>query len=142
MSRLLLVKLLEDGARPLSAPQKPGDVGYDMFLLGDHSLEPGESRDLPTGVAIALDNAVYGRITGRSSSIRRGILVSEGIIDSGYRGPLFAYVTNLSGEIMTLKDGERIAQLVLAWAVRMPSMVVDTLPGSARGADGLGSTGV
>lgn len=121
-----------------------GDVGYDLYLLGDHQLLPGERRDLPTGIAIAMENRIYGRITGRSSSTRRGLYVAEGIIDSGYRGELFAYAVNQSNEYLELHHHDRIAQLVFAWAVR--PVVIDAmekeLPPSDRGARGLGSTGV
>lgn len=141
MTQSLQVKLLHPDAKALQAPVHPGDVGYDLFLLGDHVLQPGERRDLPTGVAIAMDGAIYARITGRSSSVRRGLIVSEGILDSGYRGPLFVFVENATDQPVRLVHGERIAQLILAWAVRRTLVVVDDLPESARGAAGLGSTG-
>jgi len=118
-----------------------GDVGYDLYLLGDHTLAPGERKDLPTGIAMGMENRYYGRITGRSSSTRKGLHVAEGIIDSGYRGELFAYAVNQTDHPITLRHHDRIAQVVFSWAVRPQVIEVNELPDSARGARGLGSSG-
>lgn len=117
------------------------DVGFDLYLVGDHHLEPGERQDLPTGVHIAMPVEIYGRITGRSSSIRRGIQVFEGIIDPGYRGELLAYAMNITKETIHLNDGDRIAQLVFAPAIRPRLKQVSFMPPSDRGHKGLGSSG-
>lgn len=116
-------------------------MGFDLYLVGNHALEPGERKDLPTGVYIAMPDEIYGRITGRSSSVRRGLLVYEGIIDPGYRGELLAYAMNMTQERIVLKERDRIAQLVFAPALRPNLQQVRLLPDSARGTKGLGSSG-
>lgn len=139
-AHLVQVKLLDPRGR-VPSTSLHGDVGYDLSIIGDHTLRPGEAIDIPTGVAIAMDNRIYGRITGRSSSARKGLLVSEGILDSGYRGELFIHVRNVNGHTITLEEGMRLGQLIFAWAVRPGMMPVDELPPSDRGAKGFGSTG-
>lgn len=136
----VLVKVLDQRAR-VPALALHGDVGFDLTVVGDHELRVGEAADLPTGVAIAMDNRIYGRITGRSSSARKGLLVSEGILDSGYRGELFVHVRNVNGHTTVIPNGTRLAQLIFAWAVRPAMMPVDELPQSDRGEKGFGSTG-
>lgn len=117
------------------------DVGYDLYCDEDVILEPGARLDIHQGVAIAMPDSMYGRITGRSSSVRKGLLVHEGIIDPGYRGPLLAYVTNLTDDDIFIARGDRIAQLIFAPAIRPGLESTYSLPQSERGTGGLGSTG-
>lgn len=117
------------------------DVGYDLYLAEDVTIESGERRDVNCGVAIAMPDWLYGRITGRSSSVRKGLLVHEGIIDPGYRGPLLAYVTNLNEDTISLDKGDRVAQLIFAPAIRPALVSTYKLPKSGRGTKGLGSSG-
>lgn len=88
-----------------------------------------------------MPSGIFGRITGRSSSIRRGLLVHEGIIDPGFRGELFAAVTNLNDEPVRLTHHERIAQLVFAPAIRPLLSETLELPPADRGEKGFGSSG-
>ena len=117
------------------------DVGYDLFCAEDITLQPGDRYDVSMGIAIAMPPIMYGRITGRSSSVRKGLLVHEGIIDPGYRGPLFAYTTNIGNIAIHIHQGDRIAQLIFAAALRPGIQESATLPLSSRGIAGLGSTG-
>jgi len=119
----------------------PGDAGMDLAVVGEHILSPGASMDLPTGLRIELPEGVWARITGRSSTLRqRGLFVNEGVIDQGYRGELFIYVTNRNARPATIESGTRLAQLILAPVVRYP-VVEGAVGESVRGAKGFGSTG-
>jgi len=128
----------------------PGDAGFDLYAAAAVEIEPGEFRDVPCGVRCALPPTVWGRITGRSSTLRRrGLMVAEGVIDSGYRGPLFAGVWNLGTDSARVEAGERIAQLLMHVNVaRLHEPVwfapdeFDALPGDGRGDHGFGSTGL
>jgi dUTP pyrophosphatase len=127
-----------------------GDAGYDLFVSERTAIPVGEFRDVPTGVRVAVPDGVWVRITGRSSTLRnRGLLVAEGIIDTGWRGPLFTGVQNIGRQTVILEVGERVAQLIphpnLA-AVLAPVSVsgadFDDIPNSdGRGTSGFGSTG-
>ena len=135
---------VEEGAR-LPAPGYPGDAGFDLYVAEKATFLPGEFRDVPCGVAVELPPGVWGMITGRSSTVRtRGLLVTQGIIDTGYRGPLFAGTHNLSAyEEVTVEEGERIAQLILFpnLADVFSPMKVTELNASPRGTNGFGSSG-
>lgn len=139
---MVTVKWADDGI----GGQQPrvgyhGDAGVDLHCVGEHLLSPGQSVDVPIGIKIELPEGYWGRITARSSSLRRGLWVSEGVIDQGYRGPLYAYVTNRNGHDIKIEDGERVAQLILAPVVPVEFEKVEALAESHRGSNGFGSTG-
>ena len=120
----------------------PGDAGMDLAVVGHHVLNPGESRDLPTGIAVELPPGHWARITGRSSTLRkRGLFVNEGVIDEGYRGELLVYVTNRQSTTVEIAPGDRLAQLIVAPVVQAPGWSVAELSESLRGTSGFGSTG-
>ena len=75
---------------------------------------------------------------------KKGITVlnSPGTIDADYRGEIGVILVNLSNEDFYIKDGERIAQLVIAKHARLNWEVVDVLEETKRGENGFGSTGV
>lgn len=139
--------LLEGGTLPTRVNE--GDAGFDLYISETTEIPPGEFVDVPCGVRVALPPGVFARITGRSSTLRkRGLLVAEGIIDNGYRGPIYAGVRNLNGETVVVREGDRIAQLLLHdnIAARHAAVSVDRqmwnrIPGDSRGESGFGSTG-
>jgi dUTP pyrophosphatase len=118
------------------------DAGLDLPTCGNHPLTPGASKDVSTGVRVAIPEGYYGRITGRSSTHRRlGLTVHEGIIDSGFRGELFAYVTNDNNFPVTIMDGQHVAQLIICPLPGFRMQEVSNLPDSDRGVRGFGSSG-
>jgi dUTP pyrophosphatase len=135
---------LEKGAK---APYKKysGDAGWDLFVSEDCEIPAGETVDIHTGVRIQMPRALFARITGRSSSLRKHkLLVNEGIIDNGYTGELFICVHNLGHETFHVKRGMRLAQVLFHQIedVRW-SQVKDVGPAKdGRGDNGFGSTGV
>lgn len=135
--------VLEEGAKK---PYKKyvGDAGWDLFTSEECTIQPGETKDVHTGVRIQMPPYLFARITGRSSSLRkRNLLVNEGIIDRGYTGEMFICVHNLGTEPVTIKKGDRVAQVLfhLIEDVRW-SEVEEIKPlAGERGANGFGSTG-
>lgn len=136
----LLVRL-DPGAR---IPTKGyfGDAGFDLYCSESVDIEPGSWKDVDLGVSIQLPPKHWGLLTGRSSTLRRrGLLVNQGIIDNGYRGKLFANVVNMTDETVSVKEGERLAQLILLPVWDGVMEVAEELAPSARGDNGFGSTG-
>lgn len=132
---------------PDSQPRRAydDDAGFDLASRGDWVIYPGEFLDIPCGVSVQLPEGVWAMITGRSSTLRKhNLLVSTGVIDTGYRGPLFAGVKNLGERPFQVESGMRLAQLILFDNVtaRTDVRLADTLDQSPRGASGFGSTGV
>lgn len=138
----LLVKRLHPDAQ-LPAYAFPGDAGADLAIVEGGILAPGEARDFPVGIAVEAPLGYWFLIHGRSSTLRkRGLFVNPGIIDNGYRGPLFVYVRNDSPESVEIVVGDRLAQMLLLPYCQPVVEEVGELAGSARGAAGFGSTGL
>jgi dUTP pyrophosphatase len=137
-----------EGASDLPLPERATEnsAGYDLRARLEAPLElrPGARALVPTGVAIALPQGFEAQVRPRSGlALRSGLtlLNSPGTIDSDYRGEIAAVVVNLGTEPVTLRRGDRIAQLVIQ---RVPATVLeeaDALPETARGSGGFGHTG-
>jgi dUTP pyrophosphatase len=124
----------------------PGDAGLDLVVAKDTTIGFDQFVDVDLGISVEMPPGTWGMLTGRSSTMRkRGLLVTQGIIDNGYRGPLYAGVRNLSEGRVELKRGERIAQLILLPLPAdspPPLERVPALSESHRGTNGFGSTGI
>ena len=121
------------------------DAGFDLVTAVDTEIPAHSFVDVPTTITgVQCPPGTWLLITGRSSTVRkRGLLVPNGVIDTGWRGPLFAGVYNLTGEPVVVRAGERVAQAILQNGVteHHPIRVVDTLDPHPRGLNGFGSTG-
>ena len=75
---------------------------------------------------------------------KRGITVlnSPGTVDADYRGEIGVILVNLSNQVFLIKDGERIAQLIIAKHEQITWKEVSVLSKTERGEGGFGSTGV
>ena len=120
------------------------DAGWDLFVDVDCAIAPGAFFDVPCGARAAVPPWAWGLLTGRSSALRRhGLLVHTGVIDAGYRGPLYAGCFNLTDQVVELKAGDRVAQLIIVpnGTASTEVVKVDALPEGARGDNGFGSSG-
>lgn len=131
---------------PLPTYAHPGDAGADLVTTSDLTLGPGERAMVGTGIAVALPAGYAAFVHPRSGLGHRlgvSIVNTPGTIDAGYRGEIRVLLVNHDlRESAVFRRGDRIAQLVVQRVERARFHQVDTLPGSARGADGYGSTGV
>ncbi|WP_417233584.1 dUTP diphosphatase [Arthrobacter sp.] len=138
------LKMLDPGLEPPSYAH-PGDAGADLRARQDVTLEPGERRLVPTGVAIALPDGYVGLVHPRSGlATKHGLTVvnAPGTVDAGYRGELSVTLLNTDARTpIVLRRGDRIAQLVIQRVEHAAFIPVDELPDSVRGAGGFGSTG-
>ncbi len=130
---------------PAPAYARPGDAGADLVTAVDVALAPGQRVTVPTGVAVALPDGWAGFVHPRSGlAARHGLTVvnAPGTVDSGYRGEIKVTLLNTdAAEPLTLRRGDRIAQLVVQRVARARFEEVGALPESERGADGFGSSG-
>jgi dUTP pyrophosphatase len=134
---------------PVSLPQymTEGSSGMDLFasLEGEVTLEPGERRLIPTGISVAIPEGFEGQIRPRSGlAIQRGIGIvnGPGTIDSDYRGEIGVLLINFGKEPFTIRNGERIAQMVISHVFRSILVEVDDLPPTQREGGGFGHTGI
>jgi dUTP pyrophosphatase len=139
-------RLKNDSTIPLPSYMTPHAAGMDLYaeLNKDLVLEPGKRTLVPTGIAIALPEGFEAQIRPRSGlALKHGIALvnAPGTIDSDYRGEIGVIVINHGSEPFTIRNGERIAQMVFAPFVRAVMDEVDELDGTERGEGGFGHTG-
>ena len=124
-----------------------GAACMDLCACMDESitLNAGERRLVPTGIAIALPSAEYVALVFARSGlgIKKGVCLSNGVgvIDSDDRGEIGVGLVNLGDAPYTVQPGDRIAQLMVVPVVQPTLTVVETLDETERGAGGFGSTG-
>ncbi len=124
-----------------------GSAGMDLCAAIDGALQiaPGETLRVPTGIAIALPDALHvALICARSGlSIRHGISLANGVgvIDSDYRGEIQVGLFNQSKSAYTIEPGERIAQMLILPICKPSLEICNELDDTARGSGGFGSTG-
>jgi dUTP pyrophosphatase len=140
----VLIRRLDPGL-PVPERAHPGDAGVDLYAAADVELEPGERAQVPTGIAIALPDGYAAFVLPRSGlATRHGVTLvnAPGTIDAGYRGEVRVTLLNTDKNLgVRFRRGDRIAQLVIQRVERVVFCDVATLPGSARGDGGFGSTG-
>jgi dUTP pyrophosphatase len=132
---MLRVKLMEPGARAPEVAHPGEDLGYDLFALEATRLGPRSTARVRTGISVEARHPETGAPLGllvrdRSSMAARGIATTGGVIDAGYRG-----------EILVLRAGEKIAQMVPIPVLTGAVMQVESLEDSARAGKGFGSSG-
>lgn len=140
-----------DPAIPLPAYQTAGAAGADLcanLAAPDRArgvtLAPQARALIPTGLALAIPPGWEAQIRPRSGlALRHGLTIpnSPGTIDSDYRGPLGVILLNLGDAPVTIRHGDRIAQMVVAPAPQVRFDLVEALEETARGQGGFGSTG-
>ena len=107
-------------------------------------LRPGSRFPVPTGLAFALPPGFEGQVRPRSGlAFKSGVtcLNTPGTVDADYRGEVKVILINLGEEDVTIRRGDRIAQLIVAPVVQAQWMEVESLDETARGSGGFGSTG-
>ena len=107
-------------------------------------LGPLERALVPTGLYIALQPGFEAQVRPRSGlAAKQGITVlnSPGTVDADYRGEIKVILVNLSNANVSIQDGDRIAQLVIARHEQASWLEVEVLDETQRGAGGFGSTG-
>ncbi len=140
--KIPLLKLDPDLPTPRRAHE--GDAGVDLHAREETTLTPGAWAAIPTGVAVAVPDGHVGLVAPRSGLAARNaisVVNGPGVIDAGYRGEIKAVLINHSETAVTLRRGDRIAQLLVLPAPAWEVEEVASLEDSPRGEGGFGSTG-
>jgi dUTP pyrophosphatase len=119
------------------------DAGMDLHSVESVTLGPGETKLVPTGLAIELPSGYEAQIRPRSGlALKHSITLpnSPATIDPGYRGEIRVILLNLGREPFQISPGERIAQMVIA-RYEAIEWEEGELADSLRGAGGFGSSG-
>jgi len=144
---MLKVNINNRGRQPLPTYATALSAGMDLRanIEEDITLLPLQRQLVPTGLHIALPEGYEAQIRPRSGlALKHGITVlnTPGTVDADYRGEIMVLLVNFSNEPFTVKDGERIAQMVIAKHEKVDFELVDTLDETERGAGGYGHTGL
>ncbi|MAI49505.1 MAG: dUTP diphosphatase [Rhodospirillaceae bacterium] len=143
---IAVTRLPHNAALPLPAYETALSAGMDLAaaIEAPVTLAPGGRTVVPTGLAIALPAGYEAQVRPRSGlAAKNGITVlnTPGTIDADYRGEVRVILVNLGDDAFEIERGMRIAQMVIAPITQASFAEVDTLPETARGAGGFGSTG-
>jgi dUTP pyrophosphatase len=140
------VRIINKSKHPLPEYQTAGAAAFDVTANIDAAvtLGPLERALVPTGLFMAVPEGYEAQVRPRSGLAAKhgiGLLNTPGTIDSDYRGELQIILVNLSNESYTVKDGERIAQVVVSPVERVEWEEVAEHDVTARGEGGFGHTG-
>jgi len=141
------VHIVNRSKHPLPTYATAHASGMDLraHIDGILTMHPWQRSLVGTGLYIALPQGYEAQVRPRSGlALKHGLTVlnSPGTIDADYRGEIKVLLINLSPEKLIIKDGERIAQLVIATYTQVRWEPVTSLGETSRGDDGFGSTGV
>lgn len=140
------VRIINKSRHPLPDYATPLSAGMDIRanLPDNLILGPLERALIPTGLYISLPEGYEAQMRPRSGlALKQGItlLNTPGTIDADYRGEIGVILVNLSSDYVTIKDGDRICQMVVTSYSRVEWEPVETLDDTERGAGGFGHTG-
>lgn len=123
-----------------------GSSGLDLeaFIQNDLIIKPKETVLVPTGLSVAIEGHLEIQIRPRSGLAAKNkitVLNTPGTIDSDYRGEIKIILINLGDNDFVIKNGDRIAQMVICPIIKAKFEIIDELPKTLRGEGGFGSTG-
>ena len=141
------MKIINKSQHDLPSYETIASAGMDLRanLAEPIELKPLERAIVKTGLFIELPIGFEAQVSPRSGlAAKNGITVlnSPGTIDADYRGEIGVILVNLSADDFIIKNGERIAQLIIARHERAEWIPVQELSETSRGEGGFGSTGV
>lgn len=147
----VLVKVYNKSGNSLPAYETDGSAGMDLRAFVPENtilqLKPGERMLVDTGLHIELPKGYKAWVTPRSGlALKKGITVlnSPGLVDPDFRGSIGVILINLGNDVFEIKNGDRIAQLVLEETLQIKWKSVskrEDLSNTTRGLNGFGSTG-
>ncbi|MFI5221316.1 MAG: dUTP diphosphatase [Bacteroidia bacterium] len=140
------IKIINRSANRLPAYETIHSAGMDLraFLNESIVIEPMKRALIPTGIYLEIPEGFEAQIRPRSGlAFRNGITVlnSPGTIDADYRGEVKVVLINLGEEKFEVKNGDRIAQMIIAKHEKAEWEEAKSLSDTSRGAGGYGSTG-
>ncbi len=120
--------------------------GMDLFAAVDRevTLQPGERKLIPTGIAIAIPRGFEGQVRPRSGLALKngvGLVNTPGTIDADYRGEVGVLLINFGHQPFQIKRGDRIAQLIIVPVWKAVLELADDLDDTPRSDGGFGHTG-
>ena len=144
MDNIRVKKLKDNAILPTYGSLEAAGADLYACLDEDIAIAPGESKFVPTGLAMEIPKGCAGLIYARSGmACKRGLAPANkvGVVDSDYRGEFMVVLHNHGDEVQTVCHGERIAQLVITPVLTPMYQEVSELSDTQRSSGGFGSTG-
>jgi dUTP pyrophosphatase len=140
------VKIVNKSKHQTPSYSTPHSAGMDLRANISNSilLNPFERKLIPTGLYIELPVGFEAQVRPRSGlALKKGISVlnTPGTIDADYRGEVGVILVNLSNTAVTIEDGDRIAQLIVAKHEVVEWSICEELNETIRGEGGFGHSG-
>lgn len=138
------LKIMTDNKIPVYATKEA--AGIDLYCSNkeDIKIKAKETVKIDTGLKVQIPKGYFGAIYPRSSTgVKKKLMLANtvGVIDSDYRGEIIIYFYNYGDQEQVIKNGDRLAQLVIQPYQQLEIEVVESLNESDRGEGGFGSTG-
>lgn len=143
---MMKIRIVNQSKHPLPGYETSASAGMDLRadLESEICLKPLERALIPTGLFIELPVGYEAQVRPRSGlAVKKGITVlnTPGTIDADYRGEIKVILINLSDEEVLVRDGERIAQMIISSHEKADWIQVEELISTQRGSGGFGHTG-
>jgi dUTP pyrophosphatase len=135
----------EDGPLPTYMTEHAAGLDIYAFLDEEVLIAPGQRRLIPTGLSVAIPEGFEVQVRPRSGlAVRDGVTLvnTPGTIDADYRGEIGILMINHGEKPISIKNGQRIAQLIVSRVYKATLEEVDELPASSRQGGGFGHTGL
>lgn len=134
------LKIMLDEKAKMPVRGHEDDAGLDLRSTETKWVHPGSYELFDTGVHVAIERGYYGQIASKSGLMLKGI-TTRGVIDSSYRGGIGVVLFNHGKEGYLVREGDKIAQLIIV-SIEIPEIeFTDELDDTERGDGGFGSTG-
>lgn len=139
--KIKMKRLHPDAKIPTYATNEAAAV--DLYAVENVIIRPGQLKWLRSGLAVEIPSGHYIEMYNRSGNAakRQLVIVSSRVIDSDYRGEIFAPVKNIGKDVQSIKKGDRFAQMMLKHVIYTTFYEVDELSDTERSDGGFGSTG-
>lgn len=135
-----LKKMHPEAKTPFYATE--GSAACDFYSVENTIIEAGETKKIPTGIALEIPSTHFIKLEGRSGFSAKGILKAGGVIDSDYRGEIHIVLSNSTKQPFSVEKGDRIAQGILMPINHAQFQEVSELSETKRGTGGFQSTGL
>ena len=138
------LKVVSEGFNPSYGTNQSAGIDLPCITEKDIVIKPGETKKIHTGIKVAIPEGYFGGVYPRSSTgVKRNLMLANtiGVIDSDYRGEIMMFIYNYGSSDQIIKNGDRLAQLIIQPYQRFDIELVDELDETDRGEGGFGSTG-
>lgn len=144
MNKKNKLKMIVDSKVPSYGTAHAAGIDLYSHTSKDIIIRPGETVKVHTGVKVEIPEGYFGGVYPRSSTgVKKQLMLANtiGVIDSDYRGEIMVFFYNYGNKEQVIKNGDRLAQLVIQPYQKCEIEIVESLEDTERGEEGFGSTG-